>query len=227
VVYMQLEAINEAIRRRGLEPRGAFQVEAADEVPDTCRGPARTLVLAGNIGSSLWPVYSTSPEFRLKADGLDRWTRRVAGELAGELGAEALFPFGGPPHYPFQRWARRAESVHPSPLGILIHSKHGLWHAYRSALVFAERIKLPPRVDQPSPCSTCVDKPCLGSCPVGAFGHGHYDVAACVAHVRGPSGTVCRDAGCMARRACPVGRAVAYEPEQQRFHMAAFLESQP
>ena len=41
----------------------------------------------------------------------------------------ALFPFGGPPHFPFQQWARRAEPVHPSPIGLLIHPIYGLWHS--------------------------------------------------------------------------------------------------
>jgi hypothetical protein len=29
--------------------------------------------------------------------------------------------------------------------------------------------------------------------------------------------------GCLARRACPVGREYAYDPAQARFHMQAFL----
>ena len=37
----------------------------------------------------------------------------------------------------------RAEAVAPSPLGILIHPDYGLWHAYRGALAFAERLALP------------------------------------------------------------------------------------
>ena len=53
------------------------------------------------------------------------------------------------------RWAQRAEPLHPSPLGVLIHPVHGLWHAYRGALAFAEPIELPPRADLPSPCASC------------------------------------------------------------------------
>ena len=43
--------------------------------------------------------------------------------LARELGGKALFPFGGPPFLPFQRWAQRAEPVHSSPIGLLIHPR--------------------------------------------------------------------------------------------------------
>ena len=38
-------------------------------------------------------------------DPLDRWSRRLIERLARELGGRALFPFGGPPFLPFQRWA--------------------------------------------------------------------------------------------------------------------------
>ena len=107
-------------------------------------------------GSSLWPAFSGSAE---AGDGaphpLNRWTQRVVGEIAREVGAMPLFPFGGPPYLPFQRWAMRAEAVAPSPLGILIHPDYGLWHAYRGALAFAERLALPPRVERPRPCDSC------------------------------------------------------------------------
>ena len=64
--------------------------------------------------------------------------------LAPGFGATALFPFGGPPWLPFQRWAMKADCVTASPLGILIHPDFGLWHAYRGALAFAEQLDLPP-----------------------------------------------------------------------------------
>ena len=43
----------------------------------------------------------------------------IIGTLAQNLGAVALYPFGGPPYWPFQQWAQRCEPVHPSPLGLL------------------------------------------------------------------------------------------------------------
>ena len=118
-----------------------------------------------------------------RPDPLNRWSQRLIDDLAARFGALGLYPFGGPPHWPFQRWAQRAESVWPSPIGMLIHPDHGLWHAYRGALAFAEPIDLPDRVDRPSPCEGCTDKPCLTTCPVGAFTTAGYDVPACAAHI--------------------------------------------
>jgi len=219
--------IVEASARVGLVARGGFHPCDSDGVPPSAAGAiAATVILLGNVGSSLWPAFSASVEFRDGLDHpLDRWTRRIATGLAAQLGATALYPFGGPPHWPFQRWAQRAEAVHPSPLGILIHPDHGLWHAYRAALLFGETIALPPRDERASPCTTCTTRPCLNTCPVNAFSGPSYDVATCTAHISSDAGTDCMSLGCRARRACPVGAASTYEPALARFHMAAFLQS--
>ncbi len=209
----------------GLHLRGGFHPEAEDGVPALPDGrmPA-TLVLVGNVGSSLWTAFSRSPEAEDGASHpLNRWTQRVVSQIAAEVGASALFPFGGPPYLPFQRWAMRAEPVAASPLGIHIHPDDGLWHAYRGALAFADRLALPPRVERPRPCDSCADRPCLSTCPVGAFTGRGYDVPACIGHIAGPAGTACLGGGCLARRACPVGADFAYDAAQGRFHMAAFL----
>jgi hypothetical protein len=42
-----------------------------------------------------------------RPDPIDRWSRRVIGHMACDLGAKALFPFGGPPWHPFIAWAKR------------------------------------------------------------------------------------------------------------------------
>ena len=149
----------------------------------------------------------------------------MAGLVAEQMGATALFPFEGPPYWPFQRWAQRAEAVHPSPLGLLIHPDHGLWHAYRAALVFGEMIDLPPRDERLNPCAICADKPCLSSCPVGAFSGASYDVGACAAHIASIAGSDCMEFGCRARRTCPIGTSSIYEPALSRVHMDAFLRS--
>lgn len=211
--------IARALSPDGLIPRGGFYPAAEDEVPDD---PA-SLVMVGNAGPDMWRAFAADGPAGPNA--LDRWTARVVEEVAAALGAAALFPFGGPPYHPFQRWGALAEALHHSPLGVLIHPDYGLWHAYRAALAFAERIELPAADERPSPCESCADKPCLSTCPVAAFNGESYDVEACVWLLQDARGADCMAGGCLARGACPVGAEYAYALDQAGFHMAAFLEA--
>lgn len=209
----------------GLVCRGGFHPVAEDGVPNFPDGASTgTVVLFGFVGSDQWPAFRAAPEY---ADGgsnaLDRWSRRVIDALGAALGARGLYPSDGPPWWPFQRWAMRAESVHRSPLGILIHPRYGLWHAYRGALALRDRLDLPPRVEESHPCAACQDKPCLGACPVAAVTPQGYDHGLCAEHVASVAGADCLTAGCRARRACPVGAAHRYRPDQAEFHMRAFI----
>jgi hypothetical protein len=224
---VDLEALASRLTAHGLHLRGGFHPESDDGVPALPTGAMPgTLVLIGNVGSGLWPVFSRSPEAKDGAPHpLDRWTRRVLAETAAEVDATPFFPFGAPPYLPFQRWAMRAEPVAPSPLGVLIHPDYGLWHAYRGALAFAERLSLPPRVERARPCDSCANRPCLSACPVNAFTDRGYDVPACIGHICGPVGSECMGGGCLARRACPVGANFTYGKQQAMFHMDAFRRS--
>src|SRR5215475_9653176 len=114
----QMERIEQALAPYGLAIRGGFHPEPDDGVPALKGGPCRTMLLVGNLGGALWPAFSASPEYTDGAPhSLDRWTRRIVEALAPSLeaGARALFPFGGPPWLPFQRWAMKADCVSPSP----------------------------------------------------------------------------------------------------------------
>lgn len=221
---MTIETVLAAISGAGLVPRGALAVEEKER-----RGALAdigAIVLAGMAGRDGWSAFAASPEAADGADHpLDRWSRRVIEVLARDLGALALFPFGGPPFWPFQQWARRAEPVHPSPIGLLIHPRYGLWHSYRGALGFSEALDFPEPATEPSPCDSCRERPCLCACPIGAFSTAGYDVAGCAGHLEDPAGGDCMGFGCRARRACPVGAGDAYGPDQASFTMRAFLRA--
>lgn len=213
------ENLTTALTTHGLLPRGAFHCGAEDGAPDG----AGTILLVGHAGPDMWRAFTSA-----RPDGdhaLDAWSRIVLGDIARRFEARALFPSDGPPYMPFQRWAMKAEPVASSPLGILIHPDYGLWHGYRGALTFADRLPLPPRDERANPCEICADRPCLSTCPVAAFGEGGYDVPTCAAHLRTDAGADCLSLGCRARRACPVGRDYVYETAQAEFHMAAFMRA--
>ncbi len=196
-------------------------------MPDEENLSARTVVVVGNVGSAIWPHVQAFDDG--SPDPLDRWTRDTVTPVATEFGAGAVFPFDTPP-LPFQTWARRAAPVHPSPLGILIHPDHGLWHAYRAALLFEDVLDLGTQDDRPSPCDRCAERPCLTTCPVGAFTNAGYDVPACAGHLkrldpRDAETGHCMAVGCLARLACPIAPHLRYTPDHAAFHMTAFLSN--
>lgn len=225
----RLNELTTALAAHGMIVRGGFAPVLDDAVPALANGrQAQTLLLVGNAGPAMYRHFFAAAESRDKAaDPLDSWTRRAIAPIATQFGALALFPFGGPPWHPFQRWAKRAEGLKASPLGILMHPEYGLWHAYRAALLFDREIALPaPAAAAGHPCDACAAKPCLSTCPAGAITPEGYRVEPCARHVISPVGSDCRTGGCLARRACPVGASHAYPAQAMDFHMAAFLKGQ-
>jgi hypothetical protein len=211
-----------AIRLASFTPLGWFEPRADDTVPLLRGGhDARFIILIGNAGPAMFHRFVR--ERGAAISSLDGWCRLVVDRLAEELDAMALFPFDQPP-LPFLRWAKRTGSAFRSPLGLNIHPDYGLWHAYRAALTFPVTFDIPP-VHGKSPCETCAEKPCLSACPVGAFDGASYDVEGCTDHIASADGSECMSGGCLARRACPVGRQFIYEPTQAQFHMNAFLRT--
>ena len=224
---MPLSELRRALAPHGLRVRGGFATDSETDRDIAAAAPwARTIILVGNVGSELWDKSGAAIASIGGQDPLDRWTRQTIDPIASAADGIALYPFTGPPYWPFQRWAERAEGVRSSPIGIQIHPEYGLWHAYRAAILLRVAINLP-RTEQSHPCDTCADKPCLTRCPVGAFSTNGYNVDRCVDHVvalQYEAGS-CSDVGCLARLACPVGVAWQYRPEHARFHMAAFIDA--
>jgi epoxyqueuosine reductase len=184
----------------------------------------RTLLMLGPKEPGFWAHLVTQPEWVQfetddAPDPVDRWSRRVIGRLACDLGAKALFPFGGPPYHPFYQWALRTGQVWDSPVRLLVHSGQGLMVSFRGALALKEVVAVPPPAARP--CDTC-PAPCLTACPVGALTGAGYDLPACHGFLDQPEGQDCMTGGCQVRRACPVSQSYARLPEQSAYHMRQF-----
>jgi hypothetical protein len=238
-----LQWLEQALTAVGLQQRGHFLVGHDDSLPGPTLANQTLLVLVGNVGSTFWPHFAESDEVKDGLpDPLDRWSQRMGAALAARCNGQAYYPFGGPPHYPFLRWAAKAEALGASALGLRIHPVYGLWHAYRFAL------QIPINSDQPGTdppwagaiepnttstsdvCIQCDTKACLSTCPVEAFSPSGYDVAACVSHLytlqASDQASTCVTHACQARIACPIGTPFQYSKAHGHFHMQQFMLAQ-
>ncbi len=223
---MQISRIETLLAGTGLIVRGGFAVEGDPAIPALKDGgKANSLLMIGNAGVQMWRNFIRAEEYRDgQANPMDRWTRRMIGQVAERTGATALYPFEGPPFMPFQRWAARCEFQSASPLGIMIHPDYGLWHALRGALLFDRLIEgIAANSGGETACDLCNDQPCLRTCPVDAYSEAGLNVQNCVAHLN--SNPDCLASGCQARNACPQGLSFQYDTAEHLFHLEAFFRS--
>ena len=210
---ISLAEVQDLARDKGLNILGAHH-------PD---GGQKTRVLLGpDEPGGFWDVFQASPEALDRApDPMNRWSERVINDLATKLDAVAEYPFSGPPWQPFHEWALETGRCHNSPVGLLVHDRAGLWVSFRGALLMSGQIDLPQ--SPPNPCDSCLGRPCLTACPIGALGNGGYDVPSCKSYLKTKAGSDCMAAGCQVRAACPVSRKWGRMTEQSNYHMKAFL----
>jgi epoxyqueuosine reductase len=214
---MRLDDIAARLAPHHLSVLGGFHPGPEDGAPKGCG----TLMMLGPREPGFWAHVTAQTEFQdRQPDPLDRWSRRVIGQIACDLGGKALFPFGGPPYRPFIAWAKATGRPWSSPVELLVHDQAGLMVSYRGALALCEQISLPPTPPQ-APCADCA-RPCETACPVGALGASGYDVPACHAYLATEAGKDCLDRGCQVRRACPVSQRYGRRSDQSAYHMRSF-----
>ncbi|WP_284326628.1 ferredoxin [Cypionkella aquatica] len=208
-----LAEIEAMAARHFLTVLGGFTCEDEAELP----AGTRSVLLLGPAEPGYWAHLRAQPEWG-GVDPVDRWSRRVIGRMACDLGAKALFPFGGAPYHPFYRWALRTGRVWDSPVKLLVQAEQGLMVSFRGALALKQRVEVPVAI---SPCEACA-RPCVSACPAGALDAAGYDVPACHAFLNQPVGADCMNLGCAVRRACPVSVGYARLAEHSAYHMGTF-----
>ena len=202
------QAVNAALQAAGLRILGGLHEGGA------------TLLLIGPNGNHFWPIFQNSAEFQDGTpDPVDRYSTRTLNAIAEQLGAVAIFPFGGPPYQPFFTWAVATGRCFQSPVQLLVHTELGLFTSFRGALKFEAELPLPPV--ETTPCDTCVGHPCVNACPASALTSENYDVAACHTFLDSEAGANCITRGCAVRRSCPIGQDKRPEA-QSAFHMGYF-----
>jgi len=210
---MRLKQFRSAALDHGLDVYGIVHPDKDDF------SQAASLVLLGP-SAPFWRVFCASDIYQ---DGLpdpiDRWSTKVISAIAEDLGATPIFPFGGPPHAPFMKWAKQSGRAWHSPVSMLVHEMTGLMVSYRGALAFSKRLDILAQSYE-NPCDICADKPCLTACPIDAIDEAGYNVIACHEYLETDAGSECLNNGCLVRRTCPA--SVPQPAEQSTLHMRAF-----
>jgi hypothetical protein len=192
----------------------AYEERAADgrlarDVPD-----ARGVIVLGNGGTALWRAFRADAG----SAGLDVFVARAV-EAATRDVDRAWCVYPSDSRIDFRALGELAGLGRPSLLGLLVHPVYGPWMALRAAVLVPHDVTAPRPADGFDPCPTCVERPCVAACPVGAIGPGGWDVPACSAH-RLADEAHCAS-GCTARIACVYGRAHVHPPDALAFHQAA------
>ncbi len=212
----------------GLNLFSAFNAKTlAASVPDLILpANARGLLLIGNSGPLMWELMperyfaQDHPVDQYSADSVNRLLSATWPVQSWQL----LFPNNPDVNLPLQVLGGLAGWHGPSPLGIGINSRHGLWFAYRAVVTIdveidqsdltVNDIALP---ENESPCLSCRDTPCLSACPADALGVSQSpNMSACVTY-RCESLSSCAST-CLARLACPIAQEYRYTEDQMAFH---------
>jgi hypothetical protein len=221
-------ALRARLAHVGLDLVGATSVAAYDARMTAGQGlaprapEARGIVVVGNGGAALWRTFRAAVPAPAGDDPLDAFVRDgVLQAVRDVAGARVCWPSEA--RVDFRLLGELAGLGRPSLVGVLIHPVYGPWIALRAAILVPADVVAPRPADGFDPCPTCVERPCIAACPVGAIGPRGWDVAACVAH-RLADEAHCA-AGCTSRVECVYGREHHPPPDALAFHQAAARRS--
>lgn len=117
------------------------------------------LCLIGNGGGKLWKnIPDLSIENPIDTFTIDQMNKFAKQNLSDEI--EIIFP-NDKYILPLQKIARFLNFSNQSPIGIDISNEFGLWFAFRGAFLTSCHLLHHSFTPSPSPCETCLEKPCL------------------------------------------------------------------
>jgi hypothetical protein len=130
----------------------------------------KTLCLIGHGGRDLWK--NLPHPLNVSDHPIDQFCHNKMLEFATltleEENCEILFPNE---HYilPLQKLGRFFNLSYPTPMGIDLCETYGVWFAFRGAFLTTKNIPEYKASTFTSPCTTCIEMPCLAGrvfCPI-------------------------------------------------------------
>ena len=228
-INMQFDEGKAYLADKGLNLVGALAVDA---LPESIRQPLlqlgvdlaayARLVVIGHAGRRLWEVLAD--ERQGTPDPVDtfsiRHTTCFAETYLQDEAWQLLYP--ADIFFPLNELGELAGWGKASPLFLGIHPEYGLWWAYRTVFLTSLALPVSAPAAQAHPCDSCLSKPCISACPASALSVAEaFNVYAC-ADYRAQSESYC-GRQCIARQACPVGKAHQYTREQINYHYSLSL----
>lgn len=224
----------DALARQGLNLFAVFELSqlpdsifAVLEQSDLNLAEYSRLVLLGNGGRRFWDELG---EAQLGGSHpIDTYSLRLTDEFIRQISAAddnslIVYPQSDM-MVPLQQLGQLAGWGTPSPIGNSISPEYGLWFAFRAAFLTSVELSPTKNEQRPSPCLTCVDKPCQTACPAGAVQEtsATFKLHNCITH-RLEDGSSCA-ATCLARVACPVAPEHRYPAFAIRYLYSTSLQS--
>ena len=182
-----------------------------------------SLLLLGNGGRQFWDAMT--PAMRDHSDPLDQRSVDIALQYVQQCYPECRYQVLYPSTAPvgLQQLGKLAGWHGDSPLKVGINPTFGLWYAYR-ALLWVEADLVPtPAPRFPSPCESCLGRPCINACPANALSENAKALNACI-DFRLLDDSSCQF-NCLARMQCPVAAEHRYSTEQIHYHYQQSYET--
>ncbi|MCG8315532.1 MAG: hypothetical protein MI976_20170 [Pseudomonadales bacterium] len=230
-----MELFSHRLAENGLNLQAVIALESLPPEVYTALGESfdlsaySQLLLIGHGGSRMWqqllrqlnnPLHcKNNCEALLRLnDPIDCFTESLIEEFFRSDAPQTCYSIIYPGDRPvgLQKLGELAGWHYPSPFMVGINSHWGTWYAYRAAVLAQSDFSITPFAELQSPCVECAAKPCYSACPAGAVTAQGFSMSDCIEY-RLQKDSRCQNT-CLARVACPAGRAHRYSDEQLNYH---------
>ena len=188
-------------------------------------GAYKQLILIGHGGRQMWEAVQASsfagsaePIDSFSIDAVNRWFSK---QLPNRR-FETIYP-ESQQVIPLQRLGELAGWHNDSPFRIGINEQWGSWFAYRAVVLSNSDLQPTSKMGGPSPCDSCIEKPCITACPADALSGKDTSLRNCISY-RMEGGSTCRDR-CFSRIACPVASEHRYTMAQLNYHYTRSMQT--